>query len=616
MKGLRILCACIIMGVLCPEYFSRSYGEGKNERKAESKIDRVMVYHDRALITRVVKLDNLLPGANDIIFPNLPELVLDDSVRAKITDGAEAKILDVEVKTVRLEKAPEVKIRQLQEKQQSLEEEKKRIQNRIKVLKLEMEYLNGARESFLESGSRIRKGQGETHLYTEGSRLKIGEYDAMLNFLKDKYAANADTQQKEEAKIREVEIQAGLVRAELVRLNAGQSSSPNKKSVKVTVDVPRAGSCQIELSYINYNISWKPGYDIRVLADEKKTEFTGYGVIKQNSGEDWTNAKISYSTAQPAVRGWLPELVPLYATVSTKLLPVSSGKSTGGIRGYANQSAVNKAVLGGEDELKDKVMAGELETETTMTESTMERKAGSVVFHVPRRADIPSDGSPHRTAISRQLFPVHFEYISVPKLSPYAYLQAIGSNNMSVPILRGDLNIFMGNDFVGSSNTDTIPPGQNFELTLSVNENIRVTRILDEKEQKKEGFLGGSQKTTYAFIIKVENYTGSDIVMNILDQIPVSETDEIEIDNVTFSHKPLKQGKNGIVKWQLNMKSRETVMINFSFTVHAPKGKEAAFFRTDLAPAVYLQKQINRNVEMEQDYHEQRRKEPAMKMMH
>ena len=33
-----------------------------------------------------------------------------------------------------------------------------------------------------------------------------------------------------------------------------------------------------------------------------------YGLIKQSTGEDWTNAKLSLSTANPSIGGSVPEL--------------------------------------------------------------------------------------------------------------------------------------------------------------------------------------------------------------------------------------------------------------------------------------------------------------------
>jgi uncharacterized protein (TIGR02231 family) len=369
----------------------------------------------------------------------------------------------------------------------------------------------------------------------------------------------------------------------------------------------------MEISYINQKISWKPGYDIRVMNDEKKAEFTGYGIVAQSSGEDWLNAKVAFSTAQPAVRGYLPELIPVYAALSSKMPRKPGGKG----RAYADQQQINRAILDNVSQQADMPTArsGDDIVTDSAAEKGVSRQVGSLVFQVPKRSVIPADGSAHRTAISRHSLPIRFEYICIPKVSPYAFLQAVGSNTLESPILRGDLNIFMENDFVGSSYTDNILPGQDFELILSVNENIRVIRSLEEKEEKEAGFLSSMKSINFRFLIKIENFSGTDIVMNIFDQIPVSRTSEIEIKNVDFSHAPAVKDVKGICKWQFAMKPKETINLTFSFTVAVPKDQEAAFFRTNLAPSLYLER-ITPSSADEYDVNDYKVKEkaPAMRM--
>ena len=48
----------------------------------------------------------------------------------------------------------------------------------------------------------------------------------------------------------------------------------------------------------------------------------------------------------------------------------------------------------------------------------------SVSFHVPRKLDIPSDGSRHGTVVAIEQLPVSIEYLAVPKLSPAVFLRS------------------------------------------------------------------------------------------------------------------------------------------------------------------------------------------------
>ncbi len=607
----RIHCVSMMMMLLL--YLGTGIrAEHKREVVPVSKIDRVMIYPDRALVTRVAQCGELDPGVYEIMFNNMPSLLLDDSVRAKSSRG-DMKIIDVEVRTSHLEQSPDPKVQEAQHQVQDLESKRKTVSSRILILKRAAEYLEGVSESFLGVPARgTGSAAGRTLGMRYNTRLQIEEYDRMLAYLTTKQTENAAALQSEERELVSLDKKIAVAREKLSKLQGEFNTLTRKKFIKVIAEVQHRGPVTMEISYINQNISWNPGYDIRVFTDEKKTDFTGYGVVAQSSGESWENAKISFSTAQPSVRGYLPELIPIYATLSSKMPQASTRKSK---ERFASQQDLNKAMLDNLD--RRGIIGGKANDEDIVDKGAdrgAERKVGSLVFHVPKRADIPSDGSPHRTPISRHSLPVKFEYLCIPKLNTHAFLQAVGVNTLETPILRGNLNIFMGNDFVGSSFTDNILPGQNFELILSVNENIRVTRSLEEKEEIEPGILSSTKKIFYKFVIKIENYSGGDITMNIFDQLPVSRTSEIEIKNVSFSHSPQVHDKKGICKWQIPMKSKQTVNLSFSFMVTVPKGQEAAFFRTNLAPSTYL-KQLSQGAveEYNMDEYQRQEKAPAMR---
>ncbi len=601
----------ILLSLLSGEFFhSPLTSAERRSLETGSWIDKVMAYHDRALITRRTKNLSLKRGLYDIFLKNLPYSIKDDSVRAKMTRGGNIRILDVEVKTYQLQTIPEVKIRTIREKLQQLKDRRKKVKNRISILDMEMDYLTSAKRTFLNPSLPSGNRSGNISI-GKVERIKVAELEKMLKYLNKKYRENLNSMHDEKIKLRELDKKIQFIKGEMSKLNITQSAIPRKKMIKVTLETASAGNYAMDVSYINYGIKWEPSYDIRVRHKSRKTEFIGYGIVSQRSGEDWINTKISYSTAQPALQGWLPELIPLYATLSSRMPREKSGSSFRG--SFPTQQAYNRALLDNIDIAgKKKGGSGEglMTSSAILTRNT--RHVGSSVFNVLKRSDIRSDGSPHRTAISRQTFPVKFEYISIPKISPYAYLQAIGKNSLKVPILQGNLNIFMENDFVGSSYAGNILPGEDFELTLSVNENIRVKRILDEKEEKEGGFLSSEKRIKYSFLIKVDNYTGQNIVMNILDQIPVSRTDKVKVEDISFSLEPVKREKNGIIKWQFTMKPEEKKTINFSFALSVPKEMEAAFFKTNLPPSLYLQNKEAQNRDME--FNEMKKsKGPAMR---
>lgn len=107
--------------------------------------------------------------------------------------------------------------------------------------------------------------------------------------------------------------------------------------------------------------------------------------------------------------------------------------------------------------------------------------------------------------------------------------------------------------------------------------------------------------------------------MNLLDQIPVSGSEDVVVEGITFSREPSFRNKQGIIKWHFPMQSKETATISFSFTVIGPKEKGVAFFRTTLPPSVYLQQLMDSVVRKapmqmdESDYRPEKSAAPSMR---
>ncbi|MFH1228160.1 MAG: mucoidy inhibitor MuiA family protein [Planctomycetota bacterium] len=556
--------------------------EGQKPLELASKIDNAVVYPDRALVTRLAKLDNAAKGLYEIVINGLPVQIQDDSIRITSSDSNNLKIIGIDIKVYQLEKPPEDKIRELQEQLQRLLDNKRVIDDNLELLRLERAYLNSARDAFLKSALPLEQPSDAKVLTPP--RLDVEDYDAMLKYYIEKIRVNNGAMQSKELELRELMKRISLTDGELSRIRGSQSSMPQKKSVRVNIEVLKEGSYDLMLGYINYGVSWQASYDIRILPDTKEMEITSYSVVFQGSGEDWLNTELSFSTAQPALQGWLSELPPLYVNVPAiryfgKQLSDSNRQSLS--QNFVGKSQAEAPANGmfAESESLDakKEDASHGQAENQYLPAAASGSFGNVVFKTPKRVDIVSDGAPHRTALWQEKFPVSFEYITTPKLSPYVYLKAVGINKTKMPILRGNLNIFMGADFIGNSFTTGVLPDEEFELTLSVDENIRVTRKLEEKDEKGPGFLASTKKVTYSFMIKLENYKPGNALVTVIDQIPVSQNKDITVELDKVSDEPIEKGKDGKLKWKFDLKPKETKELTFVFSVYVPKDRDPAF---------------------------------------
>jgi uncharacterized protein (TIGR02231 family) len=204
-------------------------------------------------------------------------------------------------------------------------------------------------------------------------------------------------------------------------------------------------------------------------------------------------------------------------------------------------------------------------------EMQIEQGVTAVTFHVPRPADVPGDGEPHRQTIATQTLPASFVYETTPKLTPFAYLKAAATNSTAAPFLGGPVHIFVGPDFVGTGHIATVAPTEPFDLFLGVDEGLRVKREELKDKAGKAGLFRNRQKKVFAYKITIENYKDKPARVVVYDQIPVSANDEIKVS--PGEPLPAFEKDTGKLTWTLDLKPREKRELTFDFSVDWPADK-------------------------------------------
>jgi uncharacterized protein (TIGR02231 family) len=121
--------------------------------------------------------------------------------------------------------------------------------------------------------------------------------------------------------------------------------------------------------------------------------------------------------------------------------------------------------------------------------------------------------------------------------------------------------------------------GEEFNMSLGADREVKVKRERI-KDKIKETFFGKIQRKTLiremAFKITVENIKGKPIKIKVLDSIPVSRTDKIEVKDLKITPAPVEknyQDKEGILLWEFELKPGGKQEINMEFVVTYPKGE-------------------------------------------
>jgi uncharacterized protein (TIGR02231 family) len=530
---------------------------------ASSRISQVTVYASSAFVTRSAQVE-LKPGDTRVVFAGIIPEIDENSIRVKGKGTAEVKILGAQMKREYTEDAPVARVEQLESEIQAIEDQNARSENEKRVLAEEKQYLDSVR---LFANQKIPED-----LVTKMPSAQ--DLEATLVFLDTKLTANFARGQEMDIAIRESQKKLEVLRRELEEL-AG-SGQKVKRSIIVEVEVLKAGSLTLDLSYMVQGASWNAVYDARADFEKSEVELVSYAVVRQSSGESWEDVDMVLSTAQVTSGGNMPEANSWFIRPEPPPMPMKS-RQVFAARAEMRLTEMSDAVGGGAVEKLANASAAPMEMEAVNAYAQAEAKGVSVAYKLTRKATVKTDGSDHKLPITSQNLKSKFEYSAYPRAAAMAYLKSLVTNAKDLQLLGGRVNVFFDGDFVGTSNFENIAPGQEFDLYMGADENVKVKRELLEKKAD-DVFLGGipspTKKMIYKYKLTVENYKTKVSKVSLFDAIPVSEDERIKVKVSALSMEPKQRDwkdRKGIWRWELQLEPKAKQEIFYTCTVEFPR---------------------------------------------
>jgi len=323
-------------------------------------------------------------------------------------------------------------------------------------------------------------------------------------------------------------------------------------------------SHSFSLSYVVMNASWVPSYDIRVSSETLESiQLTYQGVITNKTGDDWRNVSLFLSTAQPHVGGSPPALKTLYARYEYQAF---NDRAENPMYAASNMMEASFAPPPPPAEMV----------------TVPKQSATSTQFGIPRKATILSDHKPHKVTISVLELKGAFSYVSIPKLSPHAFLRSKSTNPTDYPFLAGKANVFVDDTFVASSQIKATNPAEELTLYLGADASVVVDFKESLKKQNK-GVLAKTLSTSYTHDISVKNTKKADVEIAIFDQLPKSQESQIRVTVVRPKlEEKEKEGAAFLnsfnnVRWQKKIAPGETFEIVFEYLIEHPAEKTIEF---------------------------------------
>jgi len=488
----------------------------------KNKIVEVIVYPDRAFVTRLLQL-KLTKGKQNIQFEELPPCLIKDSINVKIESKGLAKFEGIDIKEEYFEDIKNEEIKKIEDDLKILKDEAKKIDTAAAGLKDSNEFLNKIK--LLKTDTLFKE------YYLGYSNIE--EIEKNINFFKDNKVNLINEEIKLIKKKYDLNKKIKALTAELN--NKINSKYQTVININVSLDIIDEETYNIYLSYLETNAEWKPVYDARVDFKKEKINFIYYGMVKQFTGEDWKDAGIYLSTSNPAVSAYIPELTPYFLNLSEYPDPGQSQAQP--ISNQNNQSG-----------------------------------GFNITFKISKKETVNGTGNEKKVLIADIKLPVTFEYRSIPKLSENVFVNGLLENSLEYPFLSGNVKIFHDGSYIGDSFIKNIVPNEIFNLSLGTDDNFKVKRELINRFKSKKGLTGNNIKYEYHYRITINNYKKSDNEISVTEEIPVSKNREIKIkiESVTDKIEPDEFGK---LTWKKTAASSSKLILELIFSIEYPNNK-------------------------------------------
>jgi uncharacterized protein (TIGR02231 family) len=539
MKRLFLTCLLLIIPVTC-----------WSQQVVDSRITKVTLFTNQALVTREAQL-NVKQGLNKLLIEVDAFSVDKDSLQAKIL--GQGKIYNVQFRKIYLERQPQKQIQELKDKIENLQLEKKQLLAKINTLAKKQRFIDNIIDF---SGQQIP-------YEVKTDFPEISQLNNTLNFIESTTTSIAKTKTETETTLKKVQRKIVLLNK---KINAIQRpSDKSKKGVSINFASNKAQKIKIQIKYIVGNCGWQPLYKVSVTSDLKAMQMQMFAQTQQTSGENWQNIELSISNISPVKGIRLPDL-------PTWILDIP--RRAYGPRKTATGDYLGKAKL---ERTTASAMSPRLQEEKEAGFSYAQSKKTPISFEYDLPQQITINSSQQRTLIplTNKKIRADFCYRTIPKINKSAFLVAkLKPDN---ELLAGTVNLYFNERFIGKTKLTEKKSGEEFLLNLGPDREIKIKREKITDKVDENLFAKINRQTIihdFAYKVTAENLKNKLITLEIIDNIPVSRTDKIKVEQISLTPKPTikdYQETKGVNLWRLKLDKGEHKEINIKFRLKYPE---------------------------------------------
>lgn len=363
--------------------------------------------------------------------------------------------------------------------------------------------------------------------------------------------------------------------------NTGQPARPARTRHHILVttysDVSTYG--KIGVNYLVANAGWIPAYDLRAQNTTDPVTITYKAHVYQSTGEDWDKVNLTLSTynqnvfaKKPTIGIWRLD----YTINKPRINPRTGAAEKVSVQATQNFYSQEEAESA-KKELSLEVLKNEEEITfdqqliSIQSMAEVSQNFSNVEFSVKLPYTIKADGTHKLMVVTSEKMEAEFLHYMLPRVNKNAFLLAKIGDWENLSLLPGEANIYFKQTIVGNTYLDPHILADTMEITLGKDEGIISKRKKTNEEQKK-GLLSKNIVKTYTFQIVIKNTSRASINMNVEDQIPITNNEEITIKLEDGGGAKLNK-ETGRLTWEIEMKPGEEKILEFSYSVEHDKDK-------------------------------------------
>ncbi|WP_284409482.1 DUF4139 domain-containing protein [Acidovorax sp. SUPP3334] len=341
--------------------------------------------------------------------------------------------------------------------------------------------------------------------------------------------------------------------------NAG---GPRARAVSVAVNLAAEREGELRLSYQVRGPGWQPSYRAVLNSDTGAVVLERLALVAQNSGEDWTDVRLTLSTQAaarvtrgPAPGSWTLDVAP----------PPQPEPQRSMARLAAPPAPAAPAPMAEAAEAAD----------VPSFDVTAFSGNYAMQFAVPQRITVPSNGQRTTLALGTHNASATLLTRAVPARQETAYLVAeIAPPPGAWP--AGPVGLYRDGAFVGNDTLDfgqASTAGGKATLWFGADDQVIVQAEPEQENTGSAGFTGArtERRTTRAY--RLENRHAQPVTLQVLDVAPVSRNEKIEVES-RYTPTPQDTAWNrtpGTIAWQQPLAAGATARFTATHTVRYPK---------------------------------------------